>query len=278
MISIPLFSKAKLLQTEIDTREAMRLDRCFRVLNDSDNIDFEWATVSEGNVESDVGEWQDVLINNAAFGKIKFSIKKDQGKVAVSDEAKKRGKTNGFDFMEIQRSQLGPAFAKSAEAKQIGAIKKNPQTFSAAKNWALETTNPVKDLLQASLKLKVGNRREKYLILNPQDAADLLANDFILKYITAGRFSADLSKISEFNLIQDENDIVSRGTAYLTAGAGVGYWVNGEVAQEPTRVTGQGDVLLMTNWNGVSGPLDTVKVSGNVKNAGAVEMTLINTA
>jgi len=278
VISLPPFTRAQMLQIRADMYEAMALNTSFDVISDKNNINFEWPTLSEGAVHTDVGEFETVNIENAKFGLQSFKIKKDVGHVMVSDEAAMMGATASQNIMERQRAQLGPAFAKGVEKKMLTAIKKIPQLYTATVNWAVSANNPLLDLGAASLMLETGNTDSMNLIMNPLDAMKLMSNEFILKYVASEMFSTRRDKLAEFNLIKDKNNLIPSGKAYLTSTKGVGYWVDGREFQEPYRdIQKGGDGHKVTYFNGVSGPLELVGKGATAKNAGVVEITLVTT-
>jgi hypothetical protein len=262
------------MQLRADLLERMDLLPLYELEANVNYLDFVIPTLGEGFVQTDVNELEGTLIKTAKYGSIQFSIKKDVGHIAESDEAKIRFSATGIDNMRWQRNQVMQAFEKEATKRLLNGIKVNPQTHTNTGGaWGTATANPLKDLTVASSKLKFGNRKRKYIVLNPVDFAELTSNEIFMKFATAQAWNPQVPTFGgTYSVIEDTLDLVALKKAYLVAEGGAGIYATGEFKDEPYRNIDIGaDAIKLTHFNGISPAIELTKAG---KNAGVVEMTL----
>ncbi|RLI20746.1 hypothetical protein DRO54_05450 [Candidatus Bathyarchaeota archaeon] len=180
---------------------------------------------TRGSVDEKVKELEEPNLKRADYSTVSFSLWKNVGEVAFSDEARKRV---AEDLMRLEIEDTARDLAR-AENSQIASALEAGGTTSAGHDWG-GSNNPAEDILP-----KIADMYNLDLGYDPQDIlmhplvyADLITNDDVMKEVThtqvmqTGRITSvyGLNVVIDINLTNTLAIILDRNAPACLLGLG----------------------------------------------------------
>lgn len=141
-----------------------------------------------GSGKTGVGEWENTVVDGAAFANVDFSLDKDRIKIGRSDEAKYKSRAG--DPLALQKAGSAMVLANMLDTRIVNALLTSPQTGATSAIWSTVTNNPMQDFAKAVAAIRP--YKADYCIMPSAVWAKFVGNDYTGKYATGS--TAEMGK------------------------------------------------------------------------------------